>query len=335
MTLSKAKIPLLFFVLMSLWWAFYYQSHSELNDYGQANFEWLYLIDALLLTPLLCFFCISSKKEAAIKALLLSCLAILVGSYMIPESQKFIWHYLETGRYLLLALIVLMELIAIATVCVAIRAALCQQQDPDQSIEKPLKAWLGDSPVLALLQFETRLWTYLLFGGQIKPQQFHGEQHFFYHQKDGTQSNLLGFILVFSIEMPLLHLLLHFVWSPVAATVVTGLTLVSLLFFIAEYRAVSRRPISLSAGTLIIRYGLSQPLVLPPGAIAGISRCDGRVKKAAWLKKYNLSGNPNLCITLAAPVGALRQIYLGVDQPELLIIAVQQAQCLTTDTKGL
>lgn len=334
MTLFKSKIPLLFFVLMSLWWAFYYQSNSSLNDYGKANFEWLYLIDALLLTPLLCFFCISAKKEAAIKALLLSCLAILVGSYIIPESQKFIWHYLETGRYLLLAVIVLLELVAIATVCLAIRSALYQQQDPDLSIEKPLKAWLGDSPVLALLQFETRLWTYLLFASRISPQQFQGEQHFFYHQKDGTQSNLLGFILVIIIEMPLLHLLLHFIWSPVAANVVTGFTLVSLLFFIAEYRAVSRRPISLSAGTLTIRYGLYQQLVVPLQAIADISRCQGRVKKAAGLKKYNLSGDPNLCITLAAPVGALRQIYLGVDQPQALFTAVQQGRAFITDTTG-
>ncbi|WP_462173000.1 hypothetical protein [Pseudoalteromonas xiamenensis] len=98
---------------------------------------------------------------------------------------------------------------------------------------------------------------------RIKPEYYNGEQHFTYHQKGGAKSNLLGFILLIAFEMPIMHLVLHFIWSPLAANIVTLLTIFSLVFFITEYRAFSKRPISLFCNKLFIRYGLYQPLVIP------------------------------------------------------------------------
>ena len=94
----------------------YYQGSHPLNDFGKANFEWLYLLDALIVLPVLCLILIKNKKEAAFKALMLCSLAILVGSYIIPEQNKFLMNYLEQGRYGLLALIVILELSALITV---------------------------------------------------------------------------------------------------------------------------------------------------------------------------------------------------------------------------
>lgn len=95
----RSKLPFLFLVCISTWWGFYYQSNSKLNDYGSANFEWLFLLDALIVLPIICFFCAKDKKEGVLKAVVLSCLAVLIGSYVIPEQSKLIWHYLENGRY--------------------------------------------------------------------------------------------------------------------------------------------------------------------------------------------------------------------------------------------
>ena len=322
-TAIKTKIPLLFLIAISLWWTFYYQSNSVLNDFGSANYEWLFFIDALFVLPILCFVCIKNKKEALLKATVLCSIAVLVGSFIIPPTNKLIWPYLEQGRYFVLAALVLLELSVLLTVYVSIKAALNQNIDPDLAIEEPIKRYLGDGLVAKVFSFETRLWTYALFASRIKPERFNGEQHFTYHQKDGAQSNLLGFILLIIIELPIAHVLLHFFWSPLAANIITALTLFSLVFFIAEYRAYAKRPISLTANELIIRYGIYQPLVIPLSNIAAAMPHAAYVKRAKNVKRYNSSGVPNVAIEMKPSSDGsdhmIQTIYLGIDQPNVFL----------------
>lgn len=318
----RSKIPFLFLVCISIWWGFYYQSNGKLNDYGSANFEWLFLLDALVMLPVISFFCVKDKKEALLKSVALMCLAVFVGSYIIPEQNKLIWHYLESGRYFVLAVILLFELVAILTVYLAIKAAIGKSEDPDLSIEKPIKKYLGEGPTAKLLSFETRMWTYALFSERVKSESFSGEQHFTYHQKDGAQSNLLGFVFLIAFEIPIMHLFLHFIWSPFAANIVTLLTFFSLVFFFAEYRAVARRPISLVGNGLFIRYGLYQPFVIPLGNIAKIHKNIEFVKRSRFVKRYNYSGFPNVEIELIEPVGKVKSVFIGLDNAEQFISAV-------------
>ena len=102
--------------------------------------------------------------------------------------------------------------------------------------------------------------TYALFSKKIRQQNFTGDSHFSCHKKDGAQSNQLGFILIILFELPIMHLLLHFLWSPIAANLTTGLTLLGLVFFIAEYKAIAIRPISIVPDSIIVRYGICNPL---------------------------------------------------------------------------
>lgn len=322
----RSKIPLLFLICVSIGWSFYYQNHNVLNDYGNANFEWLFLLDALIALPIICFFCIKNKKEAFLKAVVLGCFAILIGSYIIPSQNKLIWHYLESGRYVVIAAIILFELVAISTVYLAIRAALSHKVDPDVAIEMPIKNHLGEGFFAKLLCLETRMWTYAIFAKQVTLENFMGEQHFTYHQKDGAKSNLLGFILLIIFEVPVVHLLLHFVWSPFVANMVTLLTIFGLIFFVAEYRAISRRPISLVRHTLCIRYGLYQPLVIPLSNIATISESKVFIRRSKLLRRYNYSGYPNVVIELREPIGVVQQLFIGVDNSASFISSLQAAK---------
>ncbi|WP_462163324.1 hypothetical protein [Pseudoalteromonas xiamenensis] len=65
-------------------------------------------------------FCTKNKKEGLLKAVVLGSLAVLSGSYIIPEQSKLIWLYLENVRYLFLAIILVFEIVAISTVYSAI-----------------------------------------------------------------------------------------------------------------------------------------------------------------------------------------------------------------------
>ncbi|RXJ72813.1 hypothetical protein CS022_13195 [Veronia nyctiphanis] len=86
-----------------------------------------------------------------------------------------------------------------------------------------------------------------------------------------------------------------------------------------------RRPISLTQNTLIIRYGVFNPLTLPISNIESISLHSKEVKGKANLKVYNHFGVPNIEISLREPDGDLKKIYLGVDNPNRLIEAVSGA----------
>ena len=251
-------------------------------------------------------------------------LVVLIGSYIIPEPSKFIWHYLESGRYMLLAVFLLLEVMAIATVYWPVKAALLKRVDPDLAVAEPIRRLVGTGALSKLLAFESRMWTFALLAKNITFNQFNGEKHFSYHLKDGAQSNLLGFIILIVFELPIMHLLLHFMWSPMVANIVTVVTLFGLVFFVAEYRAVSRRPISLTKENLIIRYGIYQPMVIPLNKIKSMVQHTEHVARAKNNKRYNFAGVPNVLVKLTVPIDGKAVIYLGVDHPVLLLAAIKE-----------
>lgn len=318
--LSKAHLPLIFLLLISGFWSYYYLSSNALNDYGSYKPEWLLMIDGFLVLPVLCFLCIKDKKEAAIKALVYSSLIVLLGSWVIPQHSKMLWSYFESGRYLLLAIFLVVELVAITTVILAIKARFNQNVDPDFALSHPIEKYLGKTITSKLICFEVRVWSYLLFANRIKSNQFIGGQHFSYHNKDDTKTNLLGFILVIAFELPITHLLIHFIWSPIAANVISALTLLSLVFFIAEYRAVSRRPISITPTSVLIRFGIYNSCTVDFATIETVQANHQGVARASHIKRYNFFGHPNVCLKLKS--GNL--IYLGLDQPEQFIQVVKR-----------
>lgn len=326
----KNIAPLIYLVTITVFWSWYYRSNHILNDYGQAKFEWLFMLDALLVLPVLCWFCVTDKKAAVIKAMVYVGLAIFIGSFVIPAEHKVIWPYLENGRYVMLAMLLLFEVTVIVTVYWAIRGGLNANADPDQAISMPIRKWLGTGVVAKLMCFEARMWSFLIFNQRIKEQNYPGDVHFSYHQKDGAQSNALGFIWLVVFEIPLVHLLLHFVWSPLAANVVTGLTLFGLCFMVAEYRAMNRRPISILNDQLIIRMGLLNEYIVDLTVIESVDKHCDYVPRSKSIKRFNLAANPNVCLQLKKTEKGVNRIYLGVDQPVAFIDAIKNSiKCQT------
>jgi len=322
----KSKIPLVYLTIVSIWWWYYYSSSNALNDYGNATHEWLFMLDALLVLPVLCFFCESDKQKAFLKAAILCCTAVFIGSFIIPEQNKLVFHFLESGRYFVLAIILVLELSALVTVCLAARALLAKNEDPDLAVAKPINKIFGTSLFSSVLAFEGRVWSFALFSSQIKSSAYKGDQYFYYDKKDGAKSNLFGFILLIILEIPLVHMLLYFLWSSTAANITTGLTVFGLIFFFAEYKAVAKRPISIHGDNLVIRYGLYTPFTIPLSNISKIRPNDVFVKRASGVKRFNYSGVPNVAIELHAPINGKTEIYLGVDLPNAFINAVKDAK---------
>ena len=315
--ISKQNIPLVFLIIISLSSTFYYKSNSWINGFGTEKYEWALLLDVFITIPLICFFCLRKNlKQALIKSIVYMGLLILLGSFIIPEEHKYFMLHLEKIRYVVLIVVAIFELLIITSVVVAIRAALRNDKDPDRAIGDPINKYLGQTFISAIMQFDIRMWTYALFPKKVRSENFVGDKHFYSHLKDGVQSFLQGFVFLIIFEIPLVHLLLHFIWSPMAANIITALTLFSLVYFIAEYRAIEKRPVSVTHNSLIVRYGLSNPLIINLSEISSVSLNHTPVLLGKKNKSYNLFGNPNIVIKLKDTDSSnYSQIYLGLNNP--------------------
>ncbi len=314
-TSFKSKIPLIMLAVTCCSYLFFYLVPSPISEGGRYRPEWPLLVDGLILLPLVCFLCIPDKKEATLKAASYSILIVLLGAYLIPAESKVVWSTLEQARFVALAAFVVLEISAIYTVFTTIKVLLSNQSDPDKALSNAVTKTFGKGVTADILIFESRVWMYLICGEQIKTEQFDGDHHFLYDKKDGARSNLLGWIWVIAIEAPIMHVLLHFMWSPFGASMVTLLTLVSLVFFFSEYRAVAARPISTTDNGITIRYGLFNSLYISKDELVGVGPNHSFIRRKSAYKRYNYAGVPNVRIDLIGN----RSIYVGVNEPTRFI----------------
>ncbi|WP_395681101.1 hypothetical protein [Dokdonella sp.] len=298
--------------------------------------EWPVLVDLLLALPLAYLVVFRRDgRRAWIGAALLAVSGITLAGWIVPaDSQQWLGS-LRLLRNFLAVLLVLGEIALAVGLVRLVLHGLRTERDPEQAIAASLRARLGDSPVVPLLAFEVRLWFYALFAGR-RPLCFAGDEHFGYARKDGHASNLQGFMLLVAIELPLLHVLLTLFGSARVAWIVSLLSAWGLCFLLAEYRATLRRPISLDADALYVRYGLSAELRVPRERIAVACAHDRPVRRRApGVVRYCDAGAPNVRIELAPAIevpgwlGGSRRIgtlYLGVDEPARLIAGLERSQ---------
>ena len=326
----------LFSLVIIAWWAFYRymplasvtQSNHAVNVFDDTEF--LFLIDVFVTLPLACILLIKDKKKAVIKGLALASLAIVVGSFLLPSD---IQHWLPTlmnGRYAVLGVLVLIELATIIGVVTFIRTEFTHGTELDSAILKGITPFVPSGVLQQFIWFEGRMWACLFMPKKIATLPISGDIHFSYWKKDGALSNALGFIVIMAFELPIAHVLLHFIWSPFAANVVTGLSLLGLLFFISERNAMTLRPISLrlsdnkSPSMLIIRYGLSNPIEIPLTDVVSASHHNEYVKRASHLKRFNYAGVPNVKLVVKPKRSQITEYYLGVDDPQQLVNTVNR-----------
>lgn len=297
--------------------------------------EWPVAIDLLLLLPAIyAWLNRREPRKALLGAASLFALGVLAGSLILPPADKQLWVWLEQLRLVAIVGIVLVQLVLISLMLHEVHRARTGE-NLELAINRALDRRFGTAGLSGLLKLEARMWLYALVRKPIRVA-FPGSLHFYSGQQHGNASNQLAFLILMAAEIPLLHLLLHFMASPLAAVVVTVLSVYGWIFLLAEYRASLHRPISLLEGmdggeaTLHLRYGLVTDLDLPLAAIQSVTRCSGPVRRARGRLRLVGMGAANLCLQLRPGTrlnglfGAQRidTLYLGVDQPEQLLHAL-------------
>lgn len=154
----------------------------------------------------------------------------------------------------------------------------------------------------------------------------------FTYRNSRSGSVLAALTIVIGVETLAIHL-----WisqrHPVVGWSLVALSLVSLGWVFADYRARGRRAVILDGQSLELRIGLRAPLVLPRDRVARAIAPTWRELPEANAPYVNLTGpaQPNVLLTLAAPAAVplvlgitrkVTQLGLHLDEPAAFLDAL-------------
>lgn len=180
------------------------------------------------------------------------------------------------------------------------------------------------------LAYETTLLYYAAAGWFRSPEL--GDGAFTVHRNVAYVPLMVAVMIAVVVETVAVHLLLR-LWSPVAAWVMTAISLYTLIWLIGDVHAVRQRPIRVQDGMLHLRLGLRWDAKIPLALIKSVET-PGNDEHSGGRQnlKAVLFGAPNLRLVLSEPVRAVgfygirrkvQSIDLHVDDPGGLTAALQ------------
>lgn len=162
-----------------------------------------------------------------------------------------------------------------------------------------------------------------------------GSTAFTYHRTGGWGAVVFAVSLAVAAEATAVHALVTG-WSAPAAWVLTGLSLYSGLWLVADWRATRTRPVRLGEDGLLVRTGLRWTARIPLSAVSVARRAEaGEAFDGDRELSTTLPGPPDVAleldrpVTVAGPFGIDRQVTrlgLAVDEPEAFLAALEAAR---------
>lgn len=330
----KHWFALIVLLTMSAHYA-YFRVPFIANDYGRNMADWPLLGDLLVTFPLLYYFMFRpSWKAFLLKWLVFAMAGFTFGGLIIPDGSKDLWRGIERLWPVLALVQGALELYLLAYMVRRIAALMRMDGNADEAMATAIRARFAGTGFAPFALFEARIWYYGLFMRHGERLRFTGQQHFSYDKNGGNASNQFGMIMVMLFEMPLAHLMLHLVAvKPWLAWTVDILSVWSVLYLVAEYRASQWRPVSLDVGGILIRYGVfAADRTVPYHLIESVARCGDDVSRQRGLLRYRQFGSMNMEIRLKAGselanafgrAHPVSRICISLDKPDAFIDAVR------------
>ncbi|NVK28473.1 MAG: hypothetical protein HWE14_10545 [Flavobacteriia bacterium] len=206
-------------------------------------------IDLLVLVPLSWFLLIRNRKIPNITVVPITILSLTLGLVLLrPEDQT----YLHLFKSFVLPFVELGVVGFILWKVVQIRKALKANADSDffDSLLLAVSEILP-RPVVRPFALEIAVFYYAFRFRKSKPR----HNSFSYHRESGASALYGAVVFIILVETAVLHILLN-KWSPIAAWILTGLSLYTAIQFLAYARSLGARPIQLKGETLQLNYGI-------------------------------------------------------------------------------
>ena len=259
-TLIVFAVPLLIMLSMII------LSQSSWFQLHPAAFSAAITIDLAFTVPLVYLFLIRKRDISNTTAIPLFIVGLVLASFLIPADHQV---YLRLIKQWVVPVV---ELAALALVGQKVRKILkayngqkSHSLDFHSQIREATKEVLPKK-VSTIFAFEISLIYYCFLSWKKRKLQ---PNEFTYHKKSGTIAILAVLIGIVWVETLVIHILLER-WSPLAAWILTVLSLYSGFQIFGMLRSLSKRPLSIQKGVLLLRYGIMSEATIPLDTIQSI-----------------------------------------------------------------
>lgn len=257
-------------------------------------FSLVVTLDITLGLPLLYyFFVVRAYRLPRISLAAALLVSIVIAGAILPAEHQ---TYLGMLKFLvpLIELALLIVLVVKARQLVGeYRTARREEIYLIDALDAGVRRTLGDYPAVSLLITEITLVFLACCGWLIsfKPSQS-GQRAFSYHRTSLYPIILVVMLITMTLETVAVHLLLQ-QWSDMAAWIVTGLSIYSLLWIIGDFQAARLHPIVLAGDSLHLRLGLRWRVTIDIADIEGIQKPSRADEKRPDYVRFALAGTPS------------------------------------------
>lgn len=253
-------IPCTLFVVLAI------LTHGVIDTATIGKLDIAITLDLLLTVPIVYFFLIRKTNIPKTTVIPMMILGMLIGYYFLPAENQF---YLDIFKSWALPLI---EFGVLTYIVIKVRSAIKKYKSikgshPD--FYTTLKETCYDLlPRKLAMPFATEIAVFYYGFFQWKAPEI-SKYKFTYHKKGGITSILAAFMFLIFIETIVVHIVLQ-KWSLIAAWVLTGLSLYTILQVWGFVKSIRLRPISVDNTHLSLKYGILSETDIPLSQIDNI-----------------------------------------------------------------
>lgn len=296
----------------------YFNKQPELISIGVA-------IDLTLGIPALFYLLLVRPRKYSVLILFpVFVISLLIATVIIPATHQ---EFLTYER----KIIPLFEIALIAYVFTKIRKIRQRYQEIKarelfflDSVKQAVSDVFHDNKVINILLTELLL-MYLAFFGWFKKFGGAGTEAsvFTYHRKSSYSTILGVMIMLLCIETTALHIIvLH--WSKIAAIILTGLSIYSLLWLVGDFHAIRLQPVLITQDNIQLRIGMRWSATIPIATVSSVDIGSGPPRNTKGYVRASVLGarvvlNLNQPATLKGLFGMTRhpaKIGLSIDDIE-------------------
>ena len=285
-SIALNKNYLIFGIPLSLLFILVFFIKSKLFiDSNSLNFAITF--DLLLSIPLIYFLLIRKTAIPNSTVVPVMLVGFLVGTFFLPESGQTYLSLFKTWVF------PVMELAIITFVIIKVRKA--QQHfkrireytfDFYTALQKAVGEILPRAVAIAMVT-EIAVFYYGFIDWKKRKLQ---EGEFSYHKETSTVILFIMLIFLIVIETFVLHLLIQ-QWSHVTAWILTVLSIYTGVQIMGFLKSIQKRPISIEAGKLFLRYGILNETTIDLASIASVEYSSREPELNSEVRKLSLLGD--------------------------------------------
>ncbi len=280
------------------------------------------LYDLTLTAPLVYFLLIRKRKISKLTVVPVFILGVVIATFLLPENVQLHLSFIKAYVAPIVELVVLSILIRkIYTGVKTFKSNAKPASDFYITSRASAQELFGKSKLSVFLSSEIAMLYYALFSWKKKKRR---ANEFTNYKDTGSIPLAGGLIMVALIETFALHLLLMR-WSTIAAWVLTGISLYSVLLIFGHIRALTKRLSVLTDTELILKNGLIADICIPLGEISKVELCATEVQskhlKIGTLGLSKTSRDHNVALHFKTPQ-TIEKFYGFTEECHVLVLHI-------------